>query len=67
MLKIKAFYSRKKGKTYVAVFDKNGRIVTFDIKVWLPIASEALGTDGYDDTKAALEKGHAVIVGGEKV
>lgn len=67
MLKIKAFYSHKKGKTYVAVFDKNGRIVTFDIKVWLPLASEALGTEGYDDTRAALERGESVIIGGKRV
>lgn len=61
---IKAFYSGKKDKYYVAMFDRYGRVVTFDYKVWLPLASGALNTKGYDDTREALVQGAKVKVGG---
>lgn len=63
---IKANYSEKKGKYYVAMYDRYGCIVTFDSKVWLPLASAALNTKGYDDTIEALVQGAKVKVGGVK-
>lgn len=66
MLTIKAIYSNTKAKYYVGVFDQYGRLVTFDIKVWLPLASDALHTRGYDDTRNALIDGAQVTVGGVK-
>ena len=70
MITIKCITSKKNNKKYIGLFDKYGRLITFDPKVWFPLAqsayAKAYGVDGWDDVRNLLLDGDKVIVKGEK-